>query len=44
MFKKMPGNVRKDSRECLRMFWGILSKIPVNVQKDSGGSKFRFVS
>ena len=25
MFKKIPGNVRKDSGECLGKLWGMLS-------------------
>ena len=31
MLKKIPGNVRKDSRECSRGFRGMFHKIPGNV-------------
>ena len=36
MFKKIPGNVRKDSGECSRRFRGMFKKIPGNVPEDSG--------
>ena len=43
MFKKIPGNVQEDSRECSRRFRGVFKKIPGmfkkirgNVSKDSG--------
>ena len=36
MFKKIPGNVRRDSGECSRRFWGMLQKNPGNAQEDSG--------
>ena len=36
MFKKIPGNVQKDSGECSRRFRGMFEKIPGNIQEDSG--------
>ena len=36
MFKKIPGNVQKDSGECSRRFRGMFKKIPWNVQENSG--------
>ena len=35
MFKKIPGDVERDSRECSRRFQGMLKKIPGNAQEDS---------
>ena len=50
MFKKIPGNVQKESRKCSRRLQGICERIPGNikkdsgiVQEDSGESKFRFI-
>ena len=49
MFKNIPGNVSKDSGECLERFRGMfkkipgmLVKIPGNVQEDSGECLKRF--
>ena len=42
MFKKIPGNVRRDSGECSRRFRGMFEEIVGNVQEDFGESKFRF--
>ena len=36
MLKKIPGNVRKDSGECLKRFLGMFEEIPENVSKVSG--------
>ena len=43
MFKKIPGNVRKDSGEFSIVFRGMFKEIPGNVREDSGESKFRFI-
>ena len=42
MFKKIPGNVEKDSGECSRRFPGMFKKILGNVIKDSGEYSRRF--
>ena len=42
MFQKIPGNIRRDSRECSKRFWGMFQKIPGNVSKDSGECWQRF--
>ena len=42
MLKKIPGNVRRDSGECSKRFWGIFEKILGNVSKDSGECWQRF--
>ena len=42
MFKNIPGNVSKDSGECLERFRGMFKKIPGNVRKDSGECSKRF--
>ena len=44
MFKKIQGNVWVDSEECSERFQGMFKQILRNIQKDSGESKFRFVS
>ena len=44
MFKKIPGNVRRDSGECSERFLGMFEKIPGNVQEDFEESKFKFIS
>ena len=36
MFKKIPGNIQKDSGECSKRFRGMFKKILGNVEKDSG--------
>ena len=42
MFKKIPGNVIKDSGERSRGFRGMFQRIPGNVQEDSGGCSSGF--
>ena len=42
MFKKIPGNVRRDSGECLKRFRGMFEEIPGNVPEDSGECWQRF--
>ena len=42
MFKKIPGNVQKDSGECSRRFRGMFKKFPGNVPEDSGECSKRF--
>ena len=42
MFKKIPGNVRKDSGECSERFLGMFKKIPGNAREDFGKCSGRF--
>ena len=42
MLKKIPGNVRRDSGECLKRFRGMFEEIPGNVPEDSGECWQRF--
>ena len=28
MFKRIPGDIRRDSEECSRRFWGMFKRIP----------------
>ena len=42
MFQRIPGNVREDSGECSRRFWGLFHNIPGNVIKDSEECSTRF--
>ena len=39
MFKRIPGNVEEDSRECSRVFREIFQKIPGNAEEDSMWAK-----
>ena len=43
MFKKIPGNVRRDSGECSIIFWGMFERILGNGQEDFEEPKFRFI-
>ena len=38
----IPGNVRRDTGECLKRYRGTLKKIPGNVQRDSEECSTRF--
>ena len=42
MFEEIPGNVRRDSRECSKRFRGMFKKIPGNADEDSGGFLRKF--
>ena len=39
MFKRTPGKVEEDSRECSRVFREIFQKIPGNAEEDSMWAK-----